>query len=115
MKSHFKNKSPIALLAILLLLCMTKSHAINEERSFSNSASTIQKETSSLPLPKEKPILFSNKTLHKGKTFFQTLNGIVKSIKLQKKQMEKRRLVQRSNKTSKHSRAWGSNISDCLF
>ena len=93
MKRHFKNKPNIILLAILLLLSttisMTKSYATNEERSLS-SASAIQKETSSLPLPKKKPTHSNNKRLPKEKSFFQILNGIVSSIKLQKKEIEEK-------------------------
>ncbi len=90
MKCHLKNKLNIILLTILLLLCITKSHATNEEKSLSNSEPTIQKETSSLPLPKKKPILSNNKRSPKEKTFSQILNGIVNSIKLQKKEIEKK-------------------------
>ena len=82
MKSHLKNKSNIILLAMLLLLCMNKSHAADEEKLLSNSESTIQKEISSLPLLKEETILSSNKELDKEKVFFRTLNGIIKSIRL---------------------------------
>ena len=97
MKSHLKNKSNIALLAILLLLCMTNGHATNEEKSLSNSEPTIQKGISSLPLPKEKPMLSSNKPLHEEKAFFRTLNGIIKSIKLQKKEIaEKSNLLKKA-------------------
>lgn len=99
MKRHLKNKSNVILLAILLLLCMTifmtKSHATNEERSLSNSEPTIQKATSSLPLPKKKPTLSkptrsNNKLFPKEKAFSQILNGIVNSIKLQKKEIEEK-------------------------
>ena len=92
MKSHLKNKSNIILLAILLLLCMNKGHAADEEKLLSNSESTIQKEISSLPLLKEETILSSNKELDKEKVFFRTLNGIIKSIRLQKKE-----IVEKSN------------------
>ncbi len=95
MKRHLKNISNISLLAILLLFCMTKSYAINEERSLSNNTSAIQKETSSPPVPKKKPTLSklshsNNKRLPKEKSFFQILNGIVYSIKLQKKEIEEK-------------------------
>ena len=92
MKSHLKNKSNIILLSILLLLCMNKSHAADEEKLLSNSESTIQKEISSLPLLKEETIRSSNKELDKEKVFFRTLNGIIKSIRLQKKE-----IVEKSN------------------
>ncbi len=99
MKSHLKNKSNIILLAILLLLCMNKSHAADEEKLLSNSESTIQKEISSLPLLKEETILFSNKELDKEKVFFRTLNGIIKSIRLQKKEIVEKSNLLRKAKT----------------
>lgn len=99
MKNHLKNKLNIIVLAILVLLCMTKSHAANEERLISNSEHTIQTGTSSLPLPKDKPTLSIKKPLHKGKAFFQTLNGIVHSIKLQKKEIEEKSDLLKKAKT----------------
>lgn len=99
MKSHLKNTSNIVLLTILLLLCITKSYATNEEKLLSNSEPTIQKEISSLPIPKEKLMLFSNKPLYEEKAFFRTLNGIIKSIKLQKKEIAEKSNLLKEAKT----------------
>lgn len=99
MKSHLKNTSNIVLLTILLLLCITKSYATNEEKLLFNSEPTIQEEISSLPIPKEKSMLFSNKPLYEEKAFFRTLNGIIKSIKLQKKEIAEKSNLLKEAKT----------------
>ncbi len=99
MKSHLKNKLIIIVLAILVLLCMAKSHAANAERLISNSDHTVQTGTSSRPLPKDKPTLLSNMPLHDGKAFYQILNGIVHSIKLQKKEIEEKSDLLKKAKT----------------
>lgn len=102
-KSHLKNKLNFIILAILVLLCMVKSHAANDERLISNSEHTIQTGTPSPPLPKDKPTLSSNKPLHEEKAFFQTLNGIVNSIKLQKKEIEENSDLLKKVKTEQDS------------